>query len=1226
MKQYFTLSFLKLRFIGLMLITTILSPALYSQNFVFSKTVNGKDVIYTANWNFSAIKQLTNPDTSCIDPQVSPDGKHIAFFKGEKGSDFGLWVMNTDGTGAKRLTYDVLVYGSHPSWHPNGKMILYEAESKTDISESYIRIIDIDGKYARNLFNNAKDLDRFPCMNPADSNQVVYHYEQGTWPYFSQVRIRSLFDGTDKLVVDNNGWADGYFSFSSDGKMILWSETENGDEMRLRTINLENGVINTINTVRGPYKNIIGTLDQTGKIIFYIRRSATQATEVVRCNADGSAPVVLYTDNNINRLDVIPGIPVGVYIFDGNAIDVSGYGNDATVNNAALFFYRCGRADNAYLFSGFNSYVSVPHSEIYNFGEGDFSILAIVSSPGIYPGRSALVNNHSTETLSDNGLFLGLENGIPFMELSSGDGLIERVNGSSNICNNEYRAVCGVRENGVLKLYVDFKLQDTVLSTINLDNSNPVTFGGNSYTNGSSEYFNGNIDDVWIYSRALSAGEIISIFNECFPQTYLDIYPCDRCDLTVDWLAPAIDHPCGLTKPFIKIRIINVGHSSAEDFTVKYSIDNRNTFVYEHVNAEILPGASMEYTFRQPADMSVIKTYYCSAEANKSGDTFSSNDATNVVVVNKRRELVVETAESVCAQATGGAIVTEVTNGIPPYSYSWSNGSTSDRADTLAVGFYNVSVTDSKGCSASASFAIDELGAPKIASNVSIKNNSCFDVPDGSIGITVIGGNIPYTYEWSNGMITEDIDGLTPGHYELIITDKNGCKKFADFDVSEPAPLYLSMYSSNSSVTGNDGTAEIAVYGGTPPYAYKWSTGIRDSSITDLDSGYYQVVVTDANGCQDSAQAVIFKLCGPDIVVNSVSPSECGSMNGRIDISIPGDDGPFEYLWSTGDTLQDLSGVASGKYVVTVAYKDSLCASVAEINVPAQLDPVPICMVSVDTATGHNMVVWQEPFYSGNISSFNIYRETERYEVYKLIGTRSINQESFYIDDDPVVNPAIQPWKYKLSVVDTCGNESDLSESHKTMHLLMNLGLGNTVNLIWDNYSGFDYYTCHIFRYSPEEGLKNIFNKAGSPQLIFNSFTDLTPPDSGYYYFIEIESPYTCTSQKKATSHNSVRSNTARKNTSTGVIFPELPLNLKELGLFPNPNNGTFNLTVRLERPDDIEIRIWDPYGRLLFNRETGFISGENEEAINIEGIAPGIYLLQVILNDGSVIRPFVIE
>ncbi len=1124
MKQSFTLSFLKLRFIGLSLITIVLAPALNAQNFIFSKTVNGNDVIYTANWNFSSIRQLTSSDSSSVDSQISPDGKHITFFRSYKGSDLGLWIMNSDGTMPRKLTSDIFGKGSHPSWHPNGKFILYESSSKTDLSESYIRIIKTDGTMGRNLFNNAKDLDRFPCMNPADSNQVVYHYDQGTWPYFSQIRIRDLFYGKDEILVDNNGWADEYFSFSADGNMLLWAEKENGDEMRLRTIDLATRSVKTINTVRGPNCYITGAFDQTGKYIFYIRRSDTTTTEVVRCFADGSSPVVMYAADNINRLSMIPGIPVVMYQFYGNPIDASGYGIDAVENGVTITYNRCMMTGNAYHFNGIDNWISVPHNDIFNFGTGDFSVLAIVSVPAVIYEWAAVVSNYGTPVTRDNGFLLGIDRatGIPFFELSSGEGYTERVNGSRNICDNNFHVLCGVRENGTLKIFVDSVFLGSSLSAVNLKNKNPLNFGKSSYNNGSG-YLYGNIDDVLIYSRALSKDDILSLLYSCYPitQTYLD--PCDSCDLTVEWIAPVEEPECGVTKPSVKVRVKNIGNGRADEFRVGYSIDGGITFLNEDVEVELLPGESLDYTFNHPADMSVIKTYSCSAVVRKFGDIIRNNDTIHTQVVNNRREPVIETAETVCAQATGGAIVTGVTNGVPPYSYSWSNGSTTERADTLKVGFHNVTVTDAEDCNAALSFTIDEIGAPKIISNVSIKNILCFGVPDGSIGITVIGGKTPYSYEWSNGMITEDVSGLVPGHYEVTVTDDNGCRKFAVYDISEPAPLYLSILSTNASGTADNGTAEVNVHGGTPPYQYLWSTDSTGSDMIGLGGDKYQVVVTDSKGCRDSSGVRIFNLCGPDIVVNSVTPSECGLRNGSIDISIPGDDGQFEYLWSNDATVQDLDSVPSGEYTVTVSFKDSSCASVMDITIPALLDPVPICMVSVDTVTGHNMVIWQEPFYAENISAFNIYRETDRYEVYKLIGTRSINQESFYIDNDPVVNPAIQPWKYKLSVIDTCGNESELSASHKTMHLLMNEGLGNTVNLIWDNYSGFDYYTCHVFRYSPEEGLKNIFNKAGSPQLIFNSFTDLTPPDSGYFYFVEIESPYSCTSQKKATSHNSVR-------------------------------------------------------------------------------------------------------
>jgi Tol biopolymer transport system component len=1212
----------------LLLTIIVISPVLNAQNFVFSKTVNGKEVIYTANWNFSSILQLTDPYTSCMEPQISPDGKQILFLKGEKGTNMDLWVMNTNGTNAKRLTFDFINSVSHPSWHPNGKQILYESDITADKYESVIRIININGSDDRILFNNVNDKDRYPFMNPADFNKVVYHYDPDNWEYFSQIRIRDLSSNTDEILVDNNGWADGFFSFSADGNMLLWSETENGDEMRLRTIDCTARSINTINTVKGTCRYIAGAFDQTGKYIFYIRRSATPATEVVRCFADGSSPAVLYTADSINRLSVIPGIPVALYQFYGNASDASGYGIDATANNATLSYNRCLMTGNAYHFNGFDNFISVPHNDVFNFGTGDFSVLAIVSTPAVFSEWNAIVSCNGASSSPDNGFLLGIDGatGTPFFELSSGEGNIERVNGSRNICDNNFHVLCGIREDGIIKLFVDSIFEGNISSAINLDNTNPLNFGRSNYNNGSG-YLYGNIDDIVIYSRAISKNDISSILYSCYPTTGDYQSPCDSCDLTAEWITPVEEPACGTTQPSVKIRIKNVGMGMADEFRVSYSVDNGSTWVNENVDVVLSPGSSLDYTFRQSADMSVIKTYACSAVVRKFGDIDRNNDTSYIQVINNRRELTIETAETVCARATGGAVITGITNGVAPFTYSWSNGSTTDRADNLAGGFYKVSATDAEGCTAASSFTIDETGAPKITSNVSIKSNSCFGIPDGSIDITVIGGNIPYSYEWSNGMITEDINKLVPGHYKVTVTDNAGCKKFAAYDVSEPAPLYLSISSNNSSDTTNDGSAEVMVYGGTPPYQYLWSTDSTGSSQSGLGGGIYKAVVTDANGCRDSVSATIFELCGPDILVNSVTPSECGLRNGKIDISIPGDNGPFEYLWSNGDTVQDLTAVPSGNYTVTVAYKDSACASEAVITVPALLDPVPVCMVSVDTLTGHNMVVWQKPVSTGNIRAFNIYRETDRYDVFERIGTRTINEESFYIDDDPVVNPAIQPWRYKLSVTDTCGNESELSAAHKTLHLLMNEGLGNTVNLIWDNYSGFDYYTCHIFRYSPKEGLKNIFNKAGSPQLIFNSFTDLTPPaaDSGYFYFIEIESPYTCTSRKKASSHNSVRSNKTNKISSTGIIS-EFPENLWNLSLYPNPNRGTFTISMELEKQNDIIIRIYDSYGRLLTDRKSYNITGVYEENINFSDRSPGIYYLKVIIRDGVIIKPFVIE
>lgn len=1207
---------------------------LNAQSFIFSKTVDGKEVIFSANVDFSTIKQLTSSDTSCWDPAVSPDGKKIAYFKGNDGSAMDLWVMDSDGKNVKRLTYDVINYGSHPSWHPDGRQIMYESNSMTDKYESLIRSVNMDGSNDHILINNTGDKDRFPCMNPADTNQVVYHYDPDNWPYFSQIRIRDRITDKDVILVGNNGWADGPFSFSPDGKMLLWSEIENGDEMRLRTINLDTRSIKTISTVKGANCLVTGKFDPTGNYIFYLRRSGTESTEIVCCKSDGSSTTVLYTDNNINSLNVIPDKSAAIYLFNGNAKDIM-YGNDGNVYNAVLETDRLNRTYSAYRFNGYNSYISVPHNSSFNFGAGDFSVFTFVRLDAVPSDWVDIVSKHNTSASYNNDFFIRIAGitGNPFFGLTSSEGSLEWVNGDSSLYNSAYsyygfHSISGVRENGQIKLYVDAVLVDSAQSTIDPDNTNPINIGRSSYNNGYG-YFNGVIDDVRIYSRALSGKEVTSLHSEGIPNPdALVMCMCDTCDYAVEWISPVESPLCGFMEPQpVKIRVTNHGNKSANCLSVSYSINNDSSRVHERIETAILPDSSVEYTFKQFADLSSARIYYCSVKVNFMGYVANpDNDFSRIQLNNRSRHILIETAPSQCNQSTGLAMISGVINGVPPYIISWSDGQTASMASNLASGKYNVTVTDSEGCSDTKSTTVDEIGGPRITFST-ITDNPCFGMNKGAVDITVFGISPPYSYKWSNGAVAEDINGMAAGTYQVTVTDKAGCKKNGSFEIRDPAPLQLSVSTTNSNIYTDDGTAQVKVSGGTPPYDYLWQeTGAVGSYEPGLGSGTYNAIVTDAHDCKETIQATIFRLCGPDILVNSVTPSECGLNNGMVDISIPEDNSSLVYLWSNGDTIQDLINVASGYYTLTVKYKNSDCASVAEINVPALLDPVPICMVSVDIHSNRSMIVWQKPFSYSNISAFNIYRETDPEKGYELIGTSSILEESVFIDTDINADPSVQSRKYKLSVIDTCGNESELYGVHKTIHLEATEQGNNTVELSWDNYSGFDYYSCKIYRYSEQFGLQELFNQNASATVVFNSFIDLTPPDAGdYYYYIEIESPYTCSSEKKATSHNSVRSNKAQKS-STGIIYHENHRSLRNIGLYPNPNNGTFTLIMDIEKADNITFKIFDSYGRKILNIKSGNIPGVNNQEINLSGKSPGVYYLQVITNDDVITKPFIIE
>ena len=112
-------------------------------------------------------------------------------------------------------------------------------------------------------------------------------------------------------------------------------------------------------------------------------------------------------------------------------------------------------------------------------------------------------------------------------------------------------------------------------------------------------------------------------------------------------------------------------------------------------------------------------------------------------------------------------------------------------------------------------------------------------------------------------------------------------------------------------------------------------------------------------------------------------------------------------------------------------------------------------------------------------------------------------------------------WRYKISAVDSCGNESDMSPLHKTMHLTANLGINKEINLIWDHYEGFTYGTYVIYRQAGSGTLDSI-NALPSN---LSSYTDLTPPGGQLYYQVSAIHPNGCTSLKMGKDYNTSRSN-----------------------------------------------------------------------------------------------------
>lgn len=136
------------------------------------------------------------------------------------------------------------------------------------------------------------------------------------------------------------------------------------------------------------------------------------------------------------------------------------------------------------------------------------------------------------------------------------------------------------------------------------------------------------------------------------------------------------------------------------------------------------------------------------------------------------------------------------------------------------------------------------LGSPITAT---ITDASC-NGTDGAINISFSGNTAPYTYLWSNGATTEDIQGLSSGAYTVVVTDANGIAVQNTFYVNS------SNLAANENLTipacfAANGAITLNPSGGTTPYAYQWNNGQTASSLQNIMAGGYSVNITDSNGC-----------------------------------------------------------------------------------------------------------------------------------------------------------------------------------------------------------------------------------------------------------------------------------------------------------------------------------------------------------------------------------------
>lgn len=290
---------------------------------------------------------------------------------------------------------------------------------------------------------------------------------------------------------------------------------------------------------------------------------------------------------------------------------------------------------------------------------------------------------------------------------------------------------------------------------------------------------------------------------------------------------------------------------------------------------------------------------------------------------------------ALCFNGASGSANAVVSGGTAPYNYSWSNGSTSSSATNLAAGNYYLLVSDANNCGlAPQNFTISQPGAPLTVQISGTNILPCFGSNNGSATVVASGGTGPYTFLWSNGATTANINNLTAGNYNVTIKDTNQCAINNSITIAQPAVLNIQFTTTNVTCGGTDGAAAATVTGGVAPYTYLWSNGVTTSSINNLSAGTYTVSVKDVNQCSITGSFSIRQPVNLSLSIAKRDVTCYGNSDGTAATSVSGGVQPYTYQWSNGTTTSALGDVAAGTYNVII--KDANQCSVTGTAIVTQ--------------------------------------------------------------------------------------------------------------------------------------------------------------------------------------------------------------------------------------------------------------------------------------------------
>lgn len=612
--------------------------------------------------------------------------------------------------------------------------------------------------------------------------------------------------------------------------------------------------------------------------------------------------------------------------------------------------------------------------------------------------------------------------------------------------------------------------------------------------------------------------------------------------------------------------------------------------------------------------------------------------------------------------ASDGQIVVTAGGGSSPYTYSVDGGSNFQSSGTftgLAVGTYSIVVEDVNGCQGTTTAMLANSSGPGVTATGS--DVSCYGLSDGSISATATGGSSPYSYsiDGTNFGTSSTFTGLVAGNYTVYVNDNGSCQGTTTVTISEPTAVTHLATVTDATCGNSNGAIVVTATGGSSPYTYSLNSGSGQSSgsFTGLATGSYTVQATDANGCTSTITTeTVGGASGPSLTT-TVTDETCMDANGQIIVNTSGGSTPYSYSNNGGSTYQSssvFSGLSAGTYAIIVEDNNG-CTATTNSTVTNSggfsliVNPSAgqtICAgnsanISASGAGTGATYSWDQGL--GNGSSHTVspsVTTTYTVQATDMAGCTESSSTTITVETIPTVtviptNPTIcagdsqtltatGAQSYVWNTGDNTATITVMPSSQTTYTVIgQNGSCAGTPVQVTVAVDPSPTVVANSDVVSIGVGGTVSFDNSGSSATSYTwNFGDGQTSTQGFVaHTYNVAGTYTVTLTGTIGSCTDSDQITIVVG-ATGIDQVSLE---EGIALYPNPNDGQFNLKLDFGVAQDVDVKLFSAIGQLVESKNLGTVSSSVVE-FDLTNHAGGVYFIQVNTTSGTVTKRITIS